>query len=106
MYVAAVLRARPKFVSQNLRVKNEFRRLRIPRPGGLRRVTVWRRVGSLLNVAGDKEIFFRPLLALGGDSESVADFDLPSYACEGLLERCQWLGTGSLSRAASALQLA
>jgi hypothetical protein len=72
----------------------------------LRRVTVWRRVGILLNVAGDKESFFRPLLARGGDSESVADFGLPSYACEGLLERGQGFGTGSLSRAASALQLA
>jgi len=44
--------------------------------------------------------------ARGGDSESVADFGLPSYACEGLLERGQEFGAGSLSRAASALQLA
>jgi hypothetical protein len=42
----------------------------------------------------------------GGDSESVADFGLPSYACEGLLERGQGFRAGSFSRAASALQLA
>ena len=64
------------------------------------------RVADLLNVAGDKESFFRSLLARGGDSESVADFGLPPYACEGLLERGQGFGAGSLSRAASALQLA